>query len=967
MSAPPRIPLATYRLQFNRDFTFDDATALVPYLHALGISHVYASPYLKARPGSTHGYDIVDHNALNPEIGTGESFARFCRALHEHGMGQILDFVPNHMGVGKADNAWWLDVLEWGEASPFAEFFDIDWTAARRSFPGKVLLPVLGDQYGAVLEKGDLRLRFDVEFGGFSIWYFENRFPIRPRDYAAIIRRRLSEIGLATPDPSAAARLEQIAGEFAAFAATKRSRIRRGAARDRADRLKTELGNLAAGDEAVRRLLEEAAELFSGVPGKPESFVRLHNLIERQFYRIAYWRTAADEINYRRFFEINDLAGIRPENPKLFAVMHQFLERLIAEGCINGVRLDHIDGLFDPEAYCAKLEALARRVSPDHVAGEDGPGSARGRLFYIVVEKILARHERLRESWAVQGTSGYEFLNTVNGVFVDSAGKAALSRSYSQFLARATDFEEVVYESKKHIIDTALASELAVLANQLDRLSGQDWRVRDFTRFRLRDALKEVVACFPVYRTYVRETGATADDVRDIDWAISQAKKRWQAADPEIFDFIRDVLLGRWQTALGLPKRNEVMRFAMRFQQYTGPVTAKSLEDTAFYRYHRLASLNEVGGDPRQFGISVPAFHRANEERAKQWPHAMLATATHDTKRGEDARARINVLSELGEIWSERVARWSRLNRSRRAEVDGNRAPSRNDEYLFYQVLLGVWPAEWTGRKPEPGPAHDAFRGRLRQYVTKALREAKLRSSWARPNEPFETASAAFLTDLVDPGRVNPFLDDFIPFQVRIAFFGMLNSLAQTALKLTCPGVPDIYRGCELWDLSLVDPDNRRPVDFARLAYGLENAGSDWRAMMQNWHTGLIKLVLTRHLLGIRRAHADLLTYGSYIPLPVHGAHADNVIAFARGTEKRSVVVIVGRLFARLWGEREAQYSGKYWADTWVELPGTPATPVDAVGGRAPACPEGRVGVDELFDAIPVAVLTCGRSEVSAG
>jgi (1->4)-alpha-D-glucan 1-alpha-D-glucosylmutase len=960
MSAP-RIPLSTYRLQFNRDFTFDDATALVPYLHALGVSHVYASPYLKARPGSTHGYDIIDHNALNPEIGTTDSFARFCRTLGEHGMGQILDFVPNHMGVGKADNAWWLDVLEWGEASPFAEFFDIDWTAARRSFPGKVLLPVLGDQYGAILEKGDLKLRFDVEYGGFSLWYFENRFPIRPRDYAGIIRWRLSEGGLPTPEPEAAARLEQIAGEFAVFSATKRSRIRRGAARARAERLKGELAALAGGDEAVRRLLEEAAELFNGTPGNPETFVRLHNLIERQFYRIAYWRTAADEINYRRFFEINDLAGIRPENPKVFAAIHRLLQRLIAEGCVNGVRLDHIDGLFDPAAYCAELEALARKIAPGATA-DAAPAAAgkspRSQLFYIVVEKILARHERLRESWAVQGTSGYEFLNLVNGVLVDPAGEAALSRSYSHFLSRTPDFDEIVYEAKKHIIDTALASELAVLANQLDRLSGQDWRVRDFTRFRLRDALKEVVACFPVYRTYVSEAGATADDARDIDWAVNQAKKRWQAPDPEIFDFIRDVLLDRWQTPLDVPKRHEILRVAMRFQQYTGPVTAKSLEDTAFYRYHRLVSLNEVGGDPRQFGVSASAFHHVNEERAKQWPHAMLATATHDTKRGEDARARINVLSELAESWGERVTRWSRLNRSRRSEIDGRRAPSRNDEYLFYQVLLGVWPAEWTGKKPEPGPALEALKERLRGYVTKALREAKLRSSWARPNEAVEAASAAFLCDLIDSSRPNLFLEDFVPFQARIAFFGMLNSLVQTALKLACPGVPDIYRGCELWDLSLVDPDNRRPVDFAHAAKELTHVKSrlDWPRLMENWQSGAIKLALTHRLLSLRRAHPAVFTYGNYVPLQVHGAQADHVLAFVRAAEE-NVVVVTGRLFARLWGEDEVQYSGNRWADTWVELPEALGAPVDVVSGRRPALAGRRIAVDDLFRCAPVAVL----------
>lgn len=957
----PRIPLATYRLQFNRNFTFDDATALVPYLSALGISHVYASPYLKARPGSTHGYDITDHNALNPEIGTPESFTRFCAALSEHGMGQVLDFVPNHMGVGKADNAWWLDVLEWGEASPFSDFFDIDWTASRRNFAGKVLLPVLGDQYGAVLERGELKLCFDAEHGRFNICYFDNRFPIRPRDYAAIIRRRLSDIGLPRPDGATADVLERLAGEFATFAATRRSLIRRGEARDRAARLRADLARVAAENAQARRLLDEAGDLYNGTPNDPATFVRLHNLIERQYYRIAYWRTAADEINYRRFFEINDLAGIRPENPKVFAAIHGLLERLIADRAVHGIRLDHIDGLFDPAGYCEALQRLAQAAAPrgDSGAGEP-PASPRDELFYIVVEKILARHERLRTSWPIHGTSGYDFLNLVNGVLVDAAGEGALSHSYGRFVRRTRDFDEIVYECKKHIIDTALAGELAVLANRVDRISEQDWRVRDFTRFRLRDALKELVACFPVYRTYVTRSSVTAEDERDIDWAVNRAKKRWQAPDPEIFDFLREVLLGKWQAPLGVPRRIGVVRFAMHFQQYTGPVMAKALEDTAFYRYHRLISLNEVGGDPRQFGVSVAAFHHVNEERAKLWPHAMLATATHDTKRGEDSRARINVLSEMPEAWDERVTRWSILNRSRRIEIEGNRAPSRNDEYLIYQTLLGAWPAEWTGRKPEPGPGLESFKERLRDFMVKALREGKVRSSWARPNEAFENACGAFINDLVDASRPNLFLDDFVAFQERIAYFGMLNSLTQTALKLSCPGAPDIYQGSELWDLSLVDPDNRRPVDFALRWQLLGRAGhDDWQKLLADWQHGAVKLALTHRLLKARQAMPETFTAGTYVPVAVHGAHADHAVAFLRRRDQDSVLIATGRLYGRLWGgDGVLVYDSARWRGTWLELPGGTHEMTERLSGRAIALRDDKVSLEELFKVLPVAVLT---------
>jgi malto-oligosyltrehalose synthase len=957
------IPDATYRLQFGSRFSFQDATAIVPYLHELGISHVYASPFLRARPGSTHGYDITDHNALNPEVGSPEDFETFSDTLRAHGMGLILDFVPNHMGIGQADNEWWLDVLEWGQSSIYADFFDINWMPRQRHLQGKVLLPLLGDHYGAVLERGEIELKFDSATGSFSAWYHEHRFPIRPRHYAIAIRRQLSSLADAQLlDGDARSSLERLAAEFDKL--RRPGRRLQAAARDRALALKTELAEHCRRDRAVSDFIASATAAFKGVPGDPRSFLPLHGLLERQVYRLAFWRVAADEINYRRFFNISDLVGIRMERRALFDLTHRLVGRLIASGRLQGLRLDHIDGLFDPRGYCRQLQAFARGQRA-HSAGQGEP-----RPFYVVVEKILARHENLPDDWPVAGSTGYEFANLVNGLFVDPRGQRGLERAYAEFAARVPSFDETLAAAKGFVVDNILASEINVLANELDRISERHWGTRDFTGERMRAALKEIVVNFPVYRTYVAADSATATDRRDIDWAVSQAKRGWRGPDPEILDFVRAALTTDL-VRQGRPyRRADVIRFAMKFQQYTGPVTAKAMEDTSFYRHHLLLSLNEVGGDPRQFGVSPAAFHHANRQRSLRWPHSMLATATHDTKRGEDARTRLDVLSEMPEAWNRRVRRWSQLNRGFHRELDGASAPSRNDEFAIYQALLGAWPAELLGKSPPPESEMQRFADRVAAYAVKAIREAKLVSSWDNPNIAYEEACTAFVVRLLDVSRPNPFLSDFRAFLTRIAYLGMLNSLSQTTLKLTAPGVPDVFQGTEVWDLSLVDPDNRRDVDFqhrrrllSELTAIAASQAEPLRQLLAAWPDGRIKLWLMHRLLRLRREVPALLSEGSYEPLAAVGKKSDHALAFLRRHDKDRIIVVVGRLFSSLLG-LTASYSkaSAGWSDTRIVGPDDiEGGWNDALTGRTIAGGgEGEAGmlsVAAVLAVMPVAVL----------
>ena len=941
-----RVPRATYRLQFNKDFTFTDATELVPYLADLGISDLYASPYMKARPGSTHGYDIIDHNTLNPEIGTLEDYERLVETLHEHGMGQLLDWVPNHMGVGP-DNEWWLDLLENGPASLYAHFFDVDWYPTNRgALRGKVLLPVLGDHYRVVLEDGDLGLKFESEEGSFSVNYYEHRCPLDPKSYPMVLE------GLSgLPENELAMELRSLITAFGNLPDQEETDEEQLSERARDAVIhKSRLARLCRESSEIAHAIDERVREINGEAGDVESFETLHRILEKQAYRLVYWRVASDEINYRRFFSVNDLAGVRVEEDQVFDETHRLVLNLIRDGKVDGLRLDHPDGLYDPTGYFQKLQ---ERVGEALGVSEEEP-------LYVLVEKILAPHEGLPEDWPVAGTTGYEFTNLVNGLFVDQSGAAGMEQVYQDFLDQTVDFEDLLYDCKKAVMRSDLASELNVLSRRLLRISEYGRRAFDFTINVLRDALTEIVAAFPVYRTYITSEDFSEQDRRYVDWAVRQAKKRSTAADTSAYDFLHDVLLLNVEGPDEYEKL--ALAFVMKFQQYTGPVMAKGMEDTALYIYNRLVSLNEVGGEPDHFGVSVSAFHYLSAERAKRWPHAMLSTSTHDTKRSEDVRSRIDVLSEIPEEWAERLERWAQLNRSRRWEVDESEAPSRNDEYLIYQTLLGAWPLEDL---EDEGLAE--FRGRIKAYMEKALREAQVHTSWVNVNEEYETAVADFLEALLTPSETNLFLDEFVPFARKISLFGALNSLSQTLIKLTAPGVPDIYQGNELWDFSLVDPDNRRPVDYGlrkKLLAGLEELGEEGvQTLLDAWQDGRPKLHSTRRALELRRENPELFEKGEYVPLEVSGEKADHIVAFARKLGEEATITVAPRFYANLTlASNMLLAEPDLWKETKINIVGLPATQYrNILGGASLKLEEhdgGRfLSVGEMLSSFPVALL----------
>ena len=878
-------PRATYRLQFTPEFGFDDAARLAPYLAKLGVSHLYASPYLKARPGSQHGYDIVDHNRLNPELGGEEAFTGMTASLKQHGLGQILDFVPNHMGVGGSDNPFWLDVLEWGPDSVHAGWFDIDWQNDRTYLQGKLLVPVLGDQYGVELANGQLRLAFDRKTGSFAVWAYDtHKLPIWPHHYGRI---------LGNEHPV----LERIGDNFAAMASW-RPQIRA-----RADSLKAELTARVHDDPGVARALEEALARFAGQPGDLASWQRLEDLIRAQNWRAAHFTVASDDINYRRFFNINDLAGLRMELPEVFDHAHRLVFRLMREGVIDGLRIDHIDGLFDPKAYLERLRAVAPGAE---TAGPEESG------FYLVVEKILAHGEELRRDWPVEGTTGYEVTNLLLGLMIDPGSEAAFTEIYADFVGAGAEYSKILRECKKRIMDNEMASELDRLARSAARVARQTPSTEDFTQTVLRRALREIVACFSVYRTYVDAENPPIDEDRTrLAEAIAAARPNETAIDASVYDFLGRLLIG---DLVAEPRsgfsRNAVLRCAMKLQQYSGPVMAKGLEDTAFYRYNRFVALNEVGGHPDLFGIGMDEFHAANLRRRELSPDAMLTTSTHDTKRGEDVRARLAVLSEFPDLWAEQVAAWSALLRPDAPRLDPEAAPDRNDEYLLYQTMLGTWPTDLMGASPGQ-EALAAYAERLKGAMTKAMREAKAHTTWASPNETYETATLAFIDHALVGEAAAAFLPAFAPVAERIARLGVSNSIVQSVLKLTIPGMPDIYQGCEMWDLSMVDPDNRRRVDFdqrqRRLAEvqaaSAEDPGRAMADYLRDWPDGRIKLAVMAVLLGFRRDHEALFGRGSYEPIEVGGPRASEICAFLRrgpgGADGDSIIVAVRRFPAR--------------------------------------------------------------------
>ena len=976
-----RIPTATYRLQFNAGFGFQSAREIIGYLFDLGISDLYASSYLAAKAGSLHGYDIVDQTRLNPEVGSEQEFQAMVGELRRLGMGQILDFVPNHMCIESADNLFWMDLLENGQSSAYAQFFDIDWEPVKKELTGKVLLPFLGEQYGRVLERGELRLAF--RDGCFTVDCSGVPIPLEPKSTLQILGylpQRLSELLPADAPPllellSIVSSLEHLPGPGEPDPERQIERRRE------KEMVKKRLAQLCRESPAIAGFIEENLAVFNGTAGEPRSFDLLDVLLQQQVYRLSYWRVATEEINYRRFFDINALAAIRMEEPAVFDKTHALLFRLIGEKQVTGVRLDHVDGLYDPLGYLRQLQRgcflrLAaigsepqREAVDDRLPGQgaqpDKTGSAGSkaesdlqadlqagpglppaaselpgvdryeellrrepgyRPFYAVCEKILMKGEQIPPEWPVFGSTGYDFANLVNGLLVATENARAFDRIYGRFVGVDTDFAELVYQKKKLVMQVSLSGEINMLGHRLNALSERDRLTRDFTLNSLTLAISEVVALFPVYRTYVNSASVGEKDVQYIEATVARAKRKNPALNASVFDFLGNVLLLRLPSQAGEEDRAAWLNFAMRFQQITGPVMAKGLEDTAFYLYNRLTSLNDVGGTPGRFGTQLAVFHGQNLERLKSLPGAMIATATHDSKRGEDLRARIDVLSEMPERWRKSLGKWSRLNRKKETPIDGQSAPDRNEQYLLYQTLLGAWPFA-----PLDDAGRESFRTRISDYLVKAVREAKVNSSWNSPHAAYEAALAAFVEKVLAPGAGNAFLADFLPVQRLVAHYGIFNSLSQTLLKMVSPGIPDFYQGTELWDLSLVDPDNRGPVDYrvrsealAALKAREEEIGPQrlFGELMAARQDGRIKLYLMFRVLNYRRLNRELFDAAEYLPLEAAGEREGNLCAFARRTEKKCVIAAVPRFMATLAPEPEQTPLGeRAWLDGRLLLP----------------------------------------------
>ncbi len=904
-----RIPRATYRIQLRHDFGLVRVRELLPYLQALGASDVYLSPLFRAREESSHGYDVVDHNAIDPAFGTLADFEQLADAVRELWMGILLDVVPNHMGINDAANRWWVDVLEHGETAEHAAYFDIDWTPAAAHLQHKVLLPFLGAPFGETLESGQLRVV--VADGRLQLAYGDKRFPLARSTWP-------SEI--------------------------------------------TVVLDASTADAAA---LEGPLAELNGRAGEPRSFDRLEALLDAQAYRLAYWRVAADEINYRRFFDINDLAAIRVEDPAVFDDVHRLVSKFLAAGWITGLRIDHPDGLLDPEAYFQRLQSLARHSASD---GSASAGGAAAERLYVVAEKILATDELLPVEWAISGTTGYDFMNLINRLAVSPIGLAALRDNYERLTGVDESAADIAYQSKREVLLYALASELNMLASQLDRIARQHRTSRDFTRPALMRTLREFIACLPVYRTYKSPRGWEISEVdyRHIATAIRMAKRRNPNVSHAEFDFLAGVLRLENPPTLTPEQADERRQFALKVQQVTGPAMAKGLEDAAFYRYYPLASLNEVGGELDARALDAAEFHRLMSHRAAEWPHSLSASATHDTKRGEDMRARLHVLSEVADLWISSVERWQHLTRPLLVEVDGAPAPARNEMYLLFQTLVGIWPVA-----PMTPSQRESFLVRVNAYLQKALREAKRHSSWVSPSQPYEDAVATFLRRLLTDARAAAVRTDLANFVARIAPAGYTNGLAQLALKSTLPGVPDTYQGGEFWDFNLVDPDNRRPVDFAARTRSLEELQNRFAespsALVAELAAGLsadrVKQFVAWRALALRAAMPDVFAHGDYTPLAVTGARAAHVFAFARQFEDRWIAVIVPQQIQCLLRKPVAlAWESPDWQDTAVALPAPVAHWRNELTGATVNNAGDALGVASLLADFPLTLLSSQSS-----
>ncbi|HEV2137092.1 MAG TPA: malto-oligosyltrehalose synthase [Terracidiphilus sp.] len=900
------IPLSTYRVQFNKDFRFVDCRDIVPYLHMLGIGALYSSPRFRARRGSEHGYDVASPLRVNSEVGTDEEFAELCTKLSDYALGLVLDIVPNHMAASH-ENPWWMDVLENGRSSPYAHYFDIEWhpTVSKAAFlpDNRVLLPILGDLYGNVLERGELTLGVDET--GFFLRYYDHKTPLDPASYEDILEVWLNQLASEHPQQ----------GEVIDELENVRLLVR-GIPPNSTTDSEQIAPRLNEGRKAKQRIFEvyrdypEARTAFDAtmrrIGEEPE---RLHALLEKQAFRLAFWKMAHEEINYRRFFDINDLVCLRVEEEDVFAARHHVIIQLIAEKKVTGLRVDHIDGLYDPETYLEQLQSAAANAASQPV--------------YSVVEKILGRDECLPRTWKTCGTTGYDFLNAVNGIMVEAEGLRSIEATYARFTGSKESFADVSYTRNKQVMRELFAAEVQALGNRLGRLAAQDPKARDVPLSQIIAAMVEITACLRVYRTYIRSFDVSRTDRSTLEQTLECARRRSstdEIGDPA-FEFLRRVLLLE-----PIPPhdktREEYLTFVRRWQQFSGPVIAKGLEDTAGYVHNSLISVNEVGGDSQRERPPMDAaeFHQFLQNRLRHWPHTMNATSTHDTKRSEDVRARINVLSEFPQEWEKCLARWSKLNRRHKTEVDGIEVPTPAEESLLYQTLLGAWPFDAS--------EEHAFLERVQQFLTKAVREAKVYSRWTQQNEPHEKAWLSFAAEIFN-SSAGSFRQEFLRFQRKIAWHGALNSLSQLLIKITAPGVPDFYQGSELWDLSLVDPDNRRPVDFRKRIQMLEDLRKEQsarprrllREILTGWRDGRVKLYVTDKALEFRRLRASVYEDGDYLPLDCCGVWQSNVFAFARKKKEHWCLTIVPRFTTRLAPSGRMPLGSTVWQDTFISLP----------------------------------------------
>jgi (1->4)-alpha-D-glucan 1-alpha-D-glucosylmutase len=947
-----RAPTATYRLQFGPDFKFAAAQALVPYLDELGITDIYASPLFKARKGSLHGYSVANPMELNPELGSKRAFDTLAQRLKSRGLGLVFDIVPNHMALSP-DNPWWMEVLESGPSSPYAIFFDIDWHPPNRLLEGVVLLPVLGRPFGEALEEQELRLT--LEEGGLFLNYYDHKFPLDPKTYRRVMAHRLDELAQALgeehPEIISLRGLLSIINHLPVrtLSSPKKARERQ---RDK-EIIKKNLWLMYQRSPEIKKFLDENLEIFNGQKGEPASFDLLDQLLGRQPYRLAFWKVALEMINYRRFFSINDLIGIRLEDPKVFeAFKHSLIFKLVDEGKVSGIRIDHLDGLYDPLGY---LQGLQERLA------QEGEESSESAHFYIIAEKILAQNESLPPEWPLAGTTGYDFLNMANGLFVAGKGLQKLEEIYARWVDSAQGFEEVVRDKKKMIMATLFGGEVENQGYYLNHLATQDRQARDIARSDLIAVLVEVTAALPVYRTYIRSFEVAPRDRSYLEIAIASVRRRHPGINQVALEFLRRVLLLQFPPYLTEEQRRDWLEFVLRWQQFTPPVMAKGLEDTALYVYNPLLSLNEVGTIFR--AVTAEAFHAFNRQRREFYPYTLNATSTHDTKRSEDVRARLNVLSEIPGDWEACLHRWRDWNRSAKVVIQGEPVPDANQEIILYQTLLGAWP---LSRDEIP-----SFQERLKGYLVKAAREAMAHTRWVSPDVEHEGALLQFLDIILEDTRDNNFLKDFLVMHERLSFFGALNSLSQVLLKIASPGVPDFYQGTELLDFSLVDPDNRRPVDFRQREQllrnlkvrGRQDRGGLLAELLAGWQDSRLKLYVTHLGLNFRKNSPELFLQGDYLPLAAGGAKQNHVIAFARRRGKDWAIAAAARFFTRLARPGEAPVGRKVWGEGALALP--PKAPeqwVDIFTGETVAA-EPSAGVRglplaKIFRRLPVALLS---------